>query len=338
MPRTFIYVSCAVSRTVDVFSLDTRTGQTELRQRLSLPANPSPIRISPDGRLLLVGLQRESALMVCTIDRTEGSYGRLSIVGDVPLPGAPVYVNSDHSARHAFVTSYADNLLAVIPLDADGHPVPAVQVETGLPRAHAAVVDGSGQWLLTPTLGDDAIRRYRLTPDAHLVPGEPPLFKVRAGSGPRHLLFSSDNRRVHCLNELDGSVDLFDFDAETGQLDLRQSMRIMPPGFTEAPWSAELRVTPNGAFLYTCERRSSTLTALAVDVRNGQLSLLGHYPTETQPRGMAIDPSGRWLAVAGQLSGHLSLYALDPATGHPELCTRIATGDDPICVDSIALP
>ena len=240
MPRTFIYVSCAVSRTVDVFSLDTRTGQTELRQRLSLPANPSPIRISPDGRLLLVGLQRESALMVCTIDRTEGSYGRLSIVGDVPLPGAPVYVNSDHSARHAFVASYADNLLAVIPLDADGHPVPAVQVETGLPRAHAAVVDGSGQWLLTPTLGDDAIRRYRLTPDAHLVPGEPPLFKVRAGSGPRHLLFSSDNRRVHCLNELDGSVDLFDFDAETGQLDLRQSMRIMPPGFTEAPWSAEL--------------------------------------------------------------------------------------------------
>ena len=116
------------------------------------------------------------------------------------------------------------------------------------------------------------------------------------------------------IAELDGSVDLFDFDAEMGQLDLRQSTRIMPPGFTEAPWSAELRVTPNGAFLYTCERRSSTLTALAVDVRNGQLSSLGHYPTETQPRGMGIDPAGRWLVAAGQLSSRLTVYAIDPAT------------------------
>ena len=338
MPRTFIYVSCAVSQTVDVFSLDTRTGHAELQQRLPLPGSPSPMRVSPDGRLLLVGLQRESALMVCAIDRTEASCGQLTVVGAVPLPGAPVYVNSDRSARHAFIASYADNLLAVVPLGADGHPAPVAQVETELPRAHAAVLDRSGQWLLTPTLGDDAIRRYRITPDAQLVPGEPPLSKVRAGSGPRHLLFSSDNRRVHCLNELDGSVDLFDFDAETGQLDLRQSTRIMPPGFTEAPWSAELRTTPDGAFLYTCERRSSTLTALAVDTGSGQLSLLGHYPTETQPRGMAIDPGGRWLAVAGQLSGHLSIYDLDPATGHPEPRSRIATGEDPICVESLALP
>ena len=44
MPQTFIYVSCAASRTIDVFSLDNQTGQPELRQRLSLPAKPTPLR------------------------------------------------------------------------------------------------------------------------------------------------------------------------------------------------------------------------------------------------------------------------------------------------------
>ena len=338
MPQTFIYVSCAASRTIDVFSLDNQTGQPELRQRLSLPAKPTPLRVTPDGRLLLVGLRENNALMTCAIDRADGERrGRLTIVSSVPLPGAPVYVNSDHAAHHVFIASYANHLLAVVPLDEGGTPAAVNQVETDLPHAHAAQVDASGRWLLVPTLGEDALRSYQLMSSGKLMPGQPPLFQVRAGSGPRHLVFSPDNRYVYCLNELDGSVDLFDFDAKSGTLALRQSTRIMPPGFTEAPWSAELRATPNGAFLYTSERRSSTLAVLSVDVCNGQLSLFGHYPTETQPRGMAVDSTGRWLMVAGQLSDHLSIYALDPATGHPEQRARIATGGDPICVETVTL-
>ncbi|MDR0577428.1 MAG: beta-propeller fold lactonase family protein [Candidatus Accumulibacter sp.] len=335
MTQTFIYVSCAASREIAVFSLDGATGGVALRQRLPVPGSPTPMRVSPDGRLLLVGLRGENALLTCSIDRTSGL---LATLGCVPAPGAPAYVSCDGAARNAFMASYGDNLLAVFPLGPEGHPAPAAQIETGLPRAHAALADASGRWLLAPMPGADAIRVYRIADGGRIERNAPPPVMVRPGSGPRHPVFSAGGRFVYCLNELDGSIDLFAFDADTGTLEPRQSMSMMPHGFDGAPWAAELRVAPGGAFLYASDRRSSTLAVLSVDARNGQLSLFGHYPTEIQPRGMAIDPSGRYLAVAGQLSHHLAIYALDPETGRPDQCFRHETGEDPICVETVALP
>jgi 6-phosphogluconolactonase len=335
MTRTFIYVSCAASRRIDVFSLDAPTGAAALLQSLSTPGSPQPMRVSADGRLLLVGLREESALLTCSIDRENGLLAEL---GSVPTPGAPVYVSCDSAMRKVFVPSYRDHLLAVVPLDPEGRPAAVVQVETDLPRAHAALADRTFRWLLVPMLGADAIRTYRLSDDGHVVPDAPATTSVRPGSGPRHLVFSPDNRFVHCLNELDGSIDAFAFAADAGTLTRVQSISMMPHGFTEAPWAAELRATPDGAFLYASDRRSSMLAVFSVDARSGRLSLFGHYPAETQPRGMAIDPSGRYLAVAGQLSGHLTIHAIDPQTGVLAQRSRVATGESPICVEIAALP
>lgn len=335
MTKTFIYVSCAASREIDVFSLDTHSGEAALRQCLPTTGSPTPLHISPDGGILLAGLRTEDALLTCAIDPASGE---LTPLGSVPSPGGPTYVSCDRMQRAAFVASWGDNLLASFPLDADGRPLPSGQVESGLPHAHAALTDATNRWLLVPVLGADAIRVYRLRENGHLEPHVPPLTMVRPGSGPRHLVFSPDNRHVHCLNELDGSIDLFDFDAGKGTLELTQSVSMMPHGFKGQPWAAELRATPDGAFLYATDRRSSTLAVFAVDSQNGQLALFGHYPTEAQPRGMAVDPSGRWLAVAGQLSHHLTIYEIDAETGCPRQRFRQATGEDPICVEIVALP
>lgn len=335
MSRTFIYVSCAGSREINVFALDAHTGEAIPRQRLSVPCAPLPMKISPGGRFLLIGAKAENALLTCSINPVNGELAQL---GSVPCPGGPTYVNCSRAMRTAFVASYGDNLLAAFPLESNGRPLPVAQVARDLPRAHAAVVDASDGWLLVPTLGADAIRIYRLADDGRLEPNVPAQVSVRPGSGPRHLVFSLDNRHVHCLNELDGSIDAFAFDVEKGALQLTSSVSMMPHGFRGQPWAAELRTTPGGEFLYATDRRSSTLAVFSVDSQNGQLALFGHYPTEAQPRGMAIDPSGRWLAVAGQLSHHLTVYEIDAETGCPRQRVRLATGEDPICVEIVALP
>ena len=54
-------------------------------------------------------------------------------------------------------------------------------------------------------------------------------------------------------------------------------------------------------------------------------------------RNMLLLIQLRWLAVAGQLSGHLTLHALDPHTGRLTPHARHATGDDPICVEIASL-
>ena len=327
--QTVVYVSCAGSRHLDVFALDTQSGAPTLRQRVPVAGSPLPLHACRDGSLLYVGTRSEDTLLAYAIDA--GS-GELACLGSAPSPGVPTYVSCDAARRVAFVASYHGNLLATFPLDAGGVPSGPGQVEPNLPRAYAVLTDRSNRWLLVPLLGADEVRVFALGGDGGIAPHS--VARARAGSGPRHLVISSDNRHVYCLNELDGSVDQWAFDTERGELRRLHSVSMLPAGFSDAPWAAELRASPDGHLLFATDRRSSTLAVLSAD---GQPALLGSHPTETQPRGMAIDPSGRWLVVAGQLSGHLTVYEVDRYSGRFEARHRLATGDDPICVEIVSL-
>ena len=331
MSSTCFYVSCAGSREILVLALDPQRGHLDLRQRLPLPGAVLPLKLSADGHVLLAGTRGEDALHALAVDPLSGA---LTPLGSAASPGGPTYIGLDPSRRLAFVASYGNNLLAAFPLSAKGAPSAAVTVLRDLPRAHAALVDASGRWLLVPTLAADAIRVYALDADADPCLSPPTIVAGRAGRGPRHLVLSTDNRRAYCLNELDGSIDAFAFDAAHGQLTLTQSVSMLPHGFHDHAWAAEIRGSPDGRFLYASDRRSSTVATLGIDPEDGKLVLLGHIETEAQPRGMALSSCGRWLAVAGQLSNHLALYALDPATGLPQAHAREPVGEEPICVEA----
>lgn len=335
MTQTVVYVSCAESREIDVFFLNQQTGGLQLRQRFGVAGAPHPLKIGPKQRVLYAGTRAENALLALGIDSRSGE---LALRGTLPTSGAPTYVACDQQAQVAFSASYGDNSLSVIALDAQGEPSAVTQYEPELPRAHAALMDATNRWLLVPMLGADAIRVYALGADGRIAPHASVMLSVRPGSGPRHLVFSPDNRHVHCLNELDGSIDLFDFDAEAGTLALQQSISMLPEGFAGKPWAAELRATPDGRFLYATDRTASVISAFAVAEHTGHMTLIAHYATEAQPRGMAIDPSGRWLIAAGQLSAHVSVYAIDTSNGRLAPTQRHSTGLDPICVEVLTLP
>jgi 6-phosphogluconolactonase len=60
--------------------------------------------------------------------------------------------------------------------------------------------------------------------------------------------------------------------------------------------------------------------------------------TEQQPRTFAIDPRGRFVLVAGELSNHLSIYALDAASGALRPKHRYPAGDKPVWLTVVDLP
>jgi 6-phosphogluconolactonase len=171
-----------------------------------------------------------------------------------------------------------------------------------------------------------------------LTPLAPRDFAVCDGAGPRHLAFHPDGRFVYLLNELDASVDVLSIDPASGALRCVQNVSMLPPGFTGEPWGAELRLTPDARFLYTSERRSSTLAGFAVDAASGRLAPIGHWPTQAQPRGFAISPSGHWLIAAGQLSHAVGVHAIDACSGALSLRHEHAVGRNPNWVEAIALP
>jgi 6-phosphogluconolactonase len=65
---------------------------------------------------------------------------------------------------------------------------------------------------------------------------------------------------------------------------------------------------------------------------------VGHTPTEQQPRGFNLDPSGRWLVAAGQLSHALTVYAVDPRSGRLTALKSTPVGKNPHWVEIVSLP
>ena len=165
-----------------------------------------------------------------------------------------------------------------------------------------------------------------------------PTFAARTKAGPRHLVFHPNGRFVYLLSELDAGVDVLAFDAATGTLSNVQTLSTLPAGFTGKPWAADIHVTPDGRFLYTSERTTSTLAAFAIDPASGTLTLKSHTPTEKQPRGFNIDPSGRFLVAAGQLSHAMTLYAIDRESGALKPLKNYSLGKNPNWVEIIDLP
>ncbi len=100
-------------------------------------------------------------------------------------------------------------------------------------------------------------------------------------------------------------------------------------------WASDLHLTPNGKFLYAAERTSSTIAAFSVDPATGKLTYLSSSPTEKQPRGFAIDPTGRYMVVSGELSDTLSVHAID-ANGTLTFLQKYPTGKDSNWVEIVS--
>jgi 6-phosphogluconolactonase len=294
-----------------------------------------PMAMSPDHRYLYASLRSEPfAVAVFAIDPATG---RLTPLSTAPLPDNMAYLTTDRSGRFLLSASYSGDKIAVDPIAFDGSVAPPVEVKSTPRHAHSILTDPSNRYLFAAALGGDAILQYRFDAETgRLTSNRPPRVETAAGAGPRHLVFHPDGSIAYGTNELDGSVNAYRFESATGTLAFVASVSAMPSA-DGPPWTSELRLTPDGRYLYVAERTSSTLAGFRIDPATGLLDLLGHTPTEARPRGFAIDPSGRFLVAAGQQSHAVTSYAIEPETGSLTPRHRLGVGRNPNWVEIVGL-
>jgi len=210
-------------------------------------------------------------------------------------------------------------------------------------NAHSIRVDATNRFAYVPTLGTDAV--FMFTFDARagkLASNTPALELTSPGAGPRHFATSADNRFLYLLCEMTAEIVTFAIDAGTGLLTATSSVSGLSPENTLVPgvprggpttrnldrdiWAADIHLTPDGKLLYLSERTESTLNAFSVDGRTGKLTYRSTHATERQPRGFAVDPSGRFVVATGEKSDMISLYRIDRASGALEQRRRYPTG------------
>lgn len=339
---TLVYVGNADSNDIHILRLDDASGELTLVEKVPIPgiATPgasTPMAVSPDHRTLYVGTRGEPKLVAgFAIDQASG---RLTYVASGPLADSMAYLATDRTGRFLLGASYPGHKLTVNPIATPGTVLAPQQILTGYPNAHSIVPDASNRHVLAPTLGNDRVNQFAFDPaTGRLTPNTPPAVELPAKSGPRHLVYSADERFVYLVSELDGGVRVFGYDTRSGLLSLKQTTSALPPGFKGAPAAADIHLTPDGRFLYASERTSSTLAGFQVDAHDGTLTSVGNWPTEDHPRGFNIDPSGRFLLAAGQLSHALSCYRIDAASGKLTLLKSYPMGKNPNWVEILKLP
>ena len=80
------------------------------------------------------------------------------------------------------------------------------------------------------------------------------------------------------------------------------------------------------------------MAAFRVNPANGGLTSIGSYATAKQPRAFNIDPSGRYLLSAGQMSNSMVVHSMDAASGALTTLEEYAMGRNPSWVEVVRLP
>ena len=336
MTRTIAYVACADSHEIAVLGLDPASGALVPLQRVATGGTVMPLALSRDRRRLYASIRSAPlAVLSFAIDPADGT---LAPLGTQPLPASMCWIGLDRSGRWLLSASYGESLVAVSPIDGDGAAGRARQTCGTAPNAHSIQTDPANRFAFAACLGGDVIQAFAFDAESGALELLPePAWRTRAGAGPRHFAFHPTAPFVYLLNELDGTVDALEHHADAARFGHVQTIAAIPPGVVGKPWAADIHFSPDGRFLYTSERRSSTLAAFAVDPKGGWLTLLGRVPTATEPRGFAIDPSGRWLLAAGQASHRLRVHAIDAATGALDHHAEHEIGKNPNWVEIVAL-
>ena len=278
----------------------------------------------------------------------EGEAVRLEPINSQPTgDGGAAHLSVDRTGKVLLSAQYGGGSVTSYPLAADGaigarislleHNEPSGVVKNRQESCHPHWVGKSpdNRFVIVPDLGADKIYVHKLDAKTgeltrHSSVDTPP------GGGPRHFKFHPSGRLGYLVNEMAMTLSVFDWNAETGELKLHQTIPTLSDEQIAGENSnsgSEVRIHPTGKFVYSANRGHDTITAFSVESSTGELTLIEQEPIRgSWPRNFNLDPSGRWLFAAGRDSNTLAVFAIDQETGALRYTLQMASVPAPICV------
>ncbi len=297
----------------------------EICDRAEGLANPSWLMADAARGRLYVAHGDGEIVSAFALDREAG---RLRPLGSTPSGGRNgVHLALDASGAFLFVANYASGTVGVLEVEADGSlgalrsalPLPGEpgphRVEQAGSHPHQLVFSRNGRFLLAPDKGLDRV--FVLAFDASagaLMPhGEA---RMRAGSGPRHLVLHPTLPLAFVLTEISSTVVTCRWDETEGTLAPLAVETTLPADFFAPSTAAAIVVTPDGCFVHASNRGQDGIASFAFDAKAGRLRPLGFAPAGgPEPRFMTLDAGGSALLVASEQGDSIRRLRFDPRDG-----------------------
>ena len=182
--------------------------------------NPSYLAVSADGKFIYTVSEFNNEQAAANAFAFNQEKGTLKLLNSQKTGGEdPCYIITN--GNNVITANYSGGSISVFPIAKDGSLLPASDIikfeGSGTDKErqekshlHCVRITPDGKYMFADNLGTDQIHKFIINPDANaenkesfLKEGSPSAFKVKAGSGPRHLHQRRDRRRCGGASDID---------------------------------------------------------------------------------------------------------------------------------------
>jgi len=334
------------SKGIYVYQMDPATGTLTLEREVRGVLNPSYLEIHP-GRKFIYAVNE---LREFAGEETGGvsAFSINSASGEIDLLNAyssrgqdPCYISIEQTGRFALVANYTGGNAAMLPIQADGRLGPATDVvqhsgssvnpeRQTAPFVHSIRPDPTNRFAIAADLGADKLVVYEMDLENGKLRTHAEI-NVQPGSGPRHSIFHPNGQYLYLINELNSTLIVYRYRSDSGSLEEVQTISTLPPDYQGENLCADLHIYGN--YLYASNRKHDSIAWYRIDESSGRLSYEDEIPSGgKEPRGFAIDPTGRFLLAAHERSDNVVIFAIDRASGRLSGTGQEAKVSHPVCV------
>ncbi len=323
------------SRGIYIADTDSKTGDMHIFDSYNA-FNPSYLAISKDCNYLFSVLETKEI---------DGHYGgavisfsinqdaTLNLVSKAYTLGTdPCHLTTDKKDTFLYVANYSDGKLTVLPLNNGAiinEPLVIEHWNSDLvnnrlknSHAHCTMFDRNGR-LCMVDLGLDKAIFYNVENNILI---EECALVTKLGSGPRHVVFSSNGCFAWIVCEHSNEIYTFD---------LISMQRIgiyttLPGDFKGSNTCAAIKISPCGEFIYASNRGHNSIAVFQIE-KNGKLKLVGNYFSRGKtPRDFAFSPNGKFLYIANQNSDSIEVFLV--RAGRLEYTGQSISVPAPCCI------
>jgi 6-phosphogluconolactonase len=328
---------------------DSKTGKLSNPELAVKASNPSFLAIHPSGKYLYAVTEGKPGKISAFAIDPESK--KLKLLNQTSSGGqGPCHVSLSQNGKTLLAANYGSGSVTSIPVNADGslkEPASVIQHKGSSinrrrqqgPHAHSINLSPGQCFAYAADLGTDRVMIYRLNPETgKLTANNPPGFALKPGAGPRHTAFSPDGKFIYVINELDSTLLVLAYNPKNGALSEIQSISTLPEDFKGTNYPAELRVHPNGQFIYGSNRGHDSIVSYKIAPDGGKLTLSGFQQESIKnPRHFNIDPSGKFCLVANQDSDSVAVFAIDPKSGILKSPRQTVAIGKPVCIKFLTI-
>lgn len=320
------YTKTCASDGIYIFEFDAISGELKLiNSTTEKVINPSYLSVSEDNKYVYAINEDAKHSTVSAFAYNAKEHTLKFLNKNKTLGADPCHIIDD--AQNVIVANYGGGSIAVFKkmtgntisearqlIQHEGKGIDKERQE--MAHVHMVYFSPDKKFVLANDLGLDKVFIYNYLPHAtEQILTLKDTIDLKAGSGPRHAVFSQNGNFIFLLHELDGTLTTLQYNKK-GSLEILNETKSTPENFTGSASSAAIKISPDGNFLYVTHRGDLNSISIYKIGQNGQLDLVDRISTGgKEPRDFAIDPLGNFLLAGHQETNNIIVFKRDKTSG-----------------------